>query len=91
MGAAPQRQAAVRAVIFDFDGTLADTLTLVVNAFAHAFRRCLGRTFTRAEIEAEARPVPGIPELLRELSPRVGLAVVTGKGRKTAILSLEAL
>lgn len=123
----PQRQAAVKAVIFDFDGTLADTLTLIVNAFAHAFRRCLGRTFSRAEIEAmfgppeegiaeaqvpaprraefldafwdyyqtrharEARTVPGIPEFLREWSPRVNLAVVTGKSRKTALLSLEAL
>ena len=39
-----------RAVIFDLDGTLADTFDLVVLAFATACRDFLGRDLSRDEV-----------------------------------------
>lgn len=41
----------VKGVIFDFDGTLADTLPGIFRAFRHCFMAHLGKNFTDKEIE----------------------------------------
>lgn len=46
----------LRAIIFDLDGTLGDTLPVCFAAFREVFRRRLGRTFTDAEITAMFGP-----------------------------------
>jgi pyrophosphatase PpaX len=40
----------IRAVCFDLDGTLADTLPVVYSAFQHVTQRFLGRTYSEEEI-----------------------------------------
>ena len=42
----------IQGIIFDFDGTLADTLPLCCGAFREVARRHLGRDYTNAEIVA---------------------------------------
>ena len=42
----------LRGLIFDFDGTLADTLPVIFTAFRRAFQEHTGRRFTDAQIEA---------------------------------------
>ena len=46
----------VDGVIFDLDGTLADSLPLVFAAYREAFSRCVGRSYTDAEIAAAFGP-----------------------------------
>src|SRR5687768_8574371 len=119
---------APRAVIFDMDGTLADTFPLVVASWNAALRDHFGRDCTAEEViarfgvpdpemirgaapeslrdeaveryhvhyEAEhrtlARPFEGVTELLAALRRGgKGLGVVTGKGRRSADISLRAL
>ena len=117
----------LRGVIFDLDGTLADTLPLCVVALRAALSPIAGRTLSDEEIMAafgqseertiralapngfedclkeflkhyesmhDAYPVPfeGIAALLDELrSARVPVAVVTGKGSRSAAISLNVL
>jgi len=38
-----------KAVVFDLDGTIVDSVDLIVISFQHAFREVLGREITRAE------------------------------------------
>lgn len=40
----------IKAIIFDFDGTLADTLPLCINSFQLCFEKTLGKKFTEEEI-----------------------------------------
>ena len=119
---------APRAVIFDMDGTLADTFPLVVAAWNEATRAHFGRDCTADEViarfgvpdpemirgavpealwdqaieryhvhyEAEhgamARPFEGVTEMLAALRRgNKSLGVVTGKGRRSAGISLRAL
>lgn len=114
--------------LFDLDGTIADTLPLIYEAFDAAFKPALGRGFPPAEIRAmfgppdhqiirnkidgtaadeaierfmthyEARhddlvaAFPGIDDLIRECAAAgMRLAVITGKSRLTALLTLERL
>ena len=117
----------LRGVIFDLDGTLADTLPLCVVALRAALFPIAGRTLSDEEImaafgqseertiralapngfedclkeflkhyesmhDAYAVPFEGIAALLDELrSARVPVAVVTGKGSRSAALSLKVL
>ena len=62
----------IKTAIFDFDGTLADTIPLCREAFRRAVRELDGRTLTDEEIErqfgpddlgANQRLLPGKPEL----------------------------
>lgn len=62
----------IKTAIFDFDGTLADTLPLCREAFRRAIRDLDGRTMTDEEIERQFGPddlgviqklLPGKPEL----------------------------
>jgi phosphoglycolate phosphatase-like HAD superfamily hydrolase len=46
----------IKAVIFDLDGTLADTLPVCIAAFQAAFERYAHRSFTAKEIEAMFGP-----------------------------------
>jgi len=46
----------LRGVIFDLDGTLADTLPLAISAFRRAIEPLAGRTLTDAEIIAQFGP-----------------------------------
>jgi pyrophosphatase PpaX len=58
----------IRAVCFDLDGTLADTLPVVYSAFQHATQRFLGRTYSEEEI---ARLFgPSDEGIIRRLLPR---------------------
>ena len=119
---------APRALIFDMDGTLADTFPLVVAAWNEAVRSHFGRDCTAEEViarfgvpdpemirgavphslwdeaieryhahyesqhRAMARPFEGVTELLGALRRgNKSLGVVTGKGRRSAKISLAAL
>lgn len=117
----------IAGVIFDFDGTLADTLPLCFAAFAHVFERYTGQRWSNARIarlfgpseegilrnvlpnDANAaledylafyadehsrlgQAIPGVPELLDWLTGRqVRVSIVTGKGQRSAEISLRAL
>lgn len=61
-----QLQAAPQAVIFDLDGTLADTFPLIVAAWNVALREPLGRTYTPDEVVARFG-IPDAAMLRREL------------------------
>lgn len=114
----------INGVIFDFDGTLADTLPLCIRAFRASIEPHLGRPVSDAEIIATFGPAeqgtinaliphayeegvaaylthyeqyhtdypdlfPGIASLLNELQTKqVRMALVTGKGERSAALSL---
>lgn len=114
-----------RTVIFDLDGTIADTLPLCIAAFKKSVEPLLGQTITDDEIiatfgpseegtirrlipEHEAAGVqsylkhyedlhftcpsafPGIKELLQKLKDKgVQLAMVTGKGAHSTVISLK--
>lgn len=115
----------IRGIIFDFDGTLADTLPLCIRAFRSSIEPHLGRPVSDAEIIATFGPAeegtikaliphafdegmaaylhhyeqyhadypalfPGIQALLAQLQVKsVPLALVTGKGERSAALSLS--
>ena len=62
----------IKTAIFDFDGTLADTIPLCREAFRRAIRKLDGRILTDEEIERQFGPddlgviqnlIPGKPEL----------------------------
>lgn len=114
-------------IIFDFDGTLADTLPVITEAFLAAFERHLDRRFSDAEIaalfgpseegiirrlapgrweecletyyeayerfhEKVTEPFPGIADALGLLRRRgIARAIVTGKSRRSALVSLDRL
>lgn len=114
----------IKGVIFDFDGTLADTLPLCIRAFRASIEPHLGRSVSDAEIIATFGPAeqgtikaliphaynegvaaylthyeqyhpdypdlfPGMLSLLDELKTKqVRLALVTGKGERSAAVSL---
>jgi pyrophosphatase PpaX len=117
----------LKGVIFDLDGTLADTLPICILALQQALAAYTGKHFTAAEVRAtfgpseegvllqhipdrwtealdtyiqayEAEhytctaPFPGITEALALASSRgVKLAVVTGKGPRSAVISLRQI
>lgn len=62
----------LQVLIFDFDGTLADTIPLCVAAMQHALQKNTGRAYTPEEIVAEF----GITEegILRKLAPETHAA-----------------
>jgi pyrophosphatase PpaX len=114
--------------LFDLDGTIADTLPLIYEAFDAAFVPALGRSFTPAEIRSMFGPpdheiirrrvpahlaqeaierynrhyssrhsalvsvYPELAELIRDCAEAgIRLAVITGKSRGTALVTLEQL
>ncbi len=117
----------IRGVIFDLDGTIADTLPVCFAAFREVFQDALGRDYSDQEVRAmfgpaeegvfqrvvpddwERRmeqylaayqrqhslcpePFPGMRESIDELRARdIRLAVVTGKGSRSAAISLREL
>jgi 2-phosphoglycolate phosphatase len=117
-----------RAVIFDLDGTLADTFALIVSCWNASVGRQTGRTYTDADVISRfgipdsqmirrelpgpggdeaveayhahyaqehgnvVKPFDGIAELLAELRRRrVPLGLMTGKGRRSATITLDCL
>ena len=46
----------LRGLIFDLDGTLANTLPVAIAAFQHTFRTHVGRDYSPAEIRAMFGP-----------------------------------
>jgi phosphoglycolate phosphatase/pyrophosphatase PpaX len=114
----------LKGIIFDFDGTLADTLPLCIRSFRASVEPHMGRSVSDAEIIATFGPAeqgtikamiphaydegvaaylthyelyhadypdlfPGIQSLLDELRQRnVRLSLVTGKGERSAAMSL---
>lgn len=117
----------LKGVLFDLDGTLADTLPLCIEAFRRAIEPHAGRTLSQAEIVATFGPSEegtiralapttyevclsnyldqyerlhdqypeafgGIHPLLDGLKQRgIRLGLVTGKGSKSAAISLKKL
>ena len=117
----------IRGMIFDLDGTLADTLPVCFAAFREVFQNYLGIDYSDQQVRAmfgpseagilkdrlpdrseEAladylgayerhhrmcpEPFPGIREILERLGRHgLRLAVVTGKGERSAAISLQAL
>jgi len=57
----------LRAVVFDFDGTLADTLPVCFAAFRYAFQKHINRHFTNEQIEALFGPSE--PGAIRRVIP----------------------
>ena len=55
-----QPQPAYDAVLFDLDGTVVDSVELIISSFQHATREVLGREFTREET------IQGVGKPLRE-------------------------
>ncbi|MEC0238912.1 HAD hydrolase-like protein [Paenibacillus dokdonensis] len=45
------QQGEIDGVLFDFDGTLADTLPLSFHAFKEVFRKYTGREYTNEELD----------------------------------------
>jgi 2-phosphoglycolate phosphatase len=126
----PTTHPSFEAIIFDLDGTLADTIPLIVSSFNAACRVPLGRELSSEAViarfgipdaamvrrELQEFPAataeeavekfyrhyetehgmvaafPGVPELLRALHGRgIPLGLMTGKGRRTADITLRAL
>lgn len=115
------------AVIFDLDGTLADTFPMIIGAWNEAVREPLGREFAPEEVialfgvpeepmlrrvlapedvpkamevyhqhyEAEhglVEPFEGITEVLKAIAAAgIPIGVVTGKGRRSADITLRLL
>jgi len=115
----------IKAVIFDLDGTLANTLPLCISAFRKSIEPLINRSVSDDEIIATfgpseegtimalapehydqgvtdylahyealhdmcAQPFEGVIELLELLKERgILTAMVTGKGRNSAVMSLE--
>ena len=115
----------IKAVIFDLDGTLANTLPLCISAFRKSIEPLINRNITDDDIIATfgpseegtimalapehydkgvtdylahyealhdmcAQPFEGVIELLELLKERgILTAMVTGKGRNSAVMSLE--
>jgi HAD superfamily hydrolase (TIGR01509 family) len=124
---AMSRSLPVRAIIFDLDGTLADTFPLIVSAWNAAVTPHTGRTYSDQEVidrfgipdpQMIRRELPGaagetavetyhahyadrhgivsafegVNEMIAELRRRkVPLGLMTGKGRRSATITLEAL
>lgn len=120
-------KAALKTVIFDLDGTLADTFPLIVASWNAAVREPLGRSYSADEVVARfgvpdaamlrrelpesawaqaieayhahyeaahdmVTPFAGATELLRALDERgLKMGIMTGKGRRTADITLRAL
>ncbi len=114
-------------MLFDVDGTLADSLPVCLSAFREAIRAFTGRTLTDAEIVARFGPteegmiqrlvpeqwerclevyleayrraldeypvsLPAMTSALERLRRRgLSLGVVTGKGYRSAVLTLDRL
>lgn len=121
------RSRTVRALIFDLDGTLADTFPLIVSAWNAAVTPHTGKMYSEQEVIARfgipdpqmiRRELPGdagdravetyhahyadrhgivtafqgVDEMLAELRRRkVPMGLMTGKGRRSATITLEAL
>jgi pyrophosphatase PpaX len=51
----------IQAVLFDIDGTLAETTSMIIECYSEVFEHYLGRTYSRAEIMA-ILSVAGRPE-----------------------------
>src|SRR5438552_3391146 len=117
----------IKAIIFDLDGTLADTFALIVSAWNEAVSPHTGKTYSDAEVIARfgipdsqmiLRELPGeagdravevyhayyarhhdavktfdgIDGMLAELRRRrVPMGVMTGKGRRSASITLQAM
>ncbi|MBA1336444.1 MAG: Phosphoglycolate phosphatase [Firmicutes bacterium] len=119
----------INTVLFDFDGTLADTFPIIIYSFRRVFSEYEGKDFTADEIigmfgpgENEifrkhiskyscvepaieryyyiyknkhrelAKSSPGIYRMLQMLRARgISLGVVTGKGKRSAEISLREL
>src|SRR5690242_6536967 len=117
----------VRAIIFDLDGTLADTFPLIVSAWNAAVTPHTGKSYSPDEVIARfgipdpqmirrelagaagdqavetyhnhyadrhgiVTPFEGVNEMLAELRRRnVPLGLMTGKGRRSATITLKAL
>ena len=92
----------IKTAIFDFDGTLADTIPLCREAFRRAIQKLDGRILTDEEIERQfgpdrklhadlaPAPFPGTAELLSTLrNLGIRLAMVTGKRLESAEISLQ--
>lgn len=115
----------IKAVIFDLDGTIADTLPLCIKAFRRSVEPLINRSVSDAEIIAtfgpseegtimalapdhydkgvtgylhhyeslhDMCPVPfeGMKELLQTLQEKgVRIAMVTGKGKHSTVISLK--
>ncbi len=116
-----------RAVIFDLDGTLADTFPLVVSAWNAALSSYAARAFTAAEVISRfgipdpamirrelpphlgdeaveryhahyeqnhtlASTFPGVTDMLAAIQSRgLPMGIMTGKGRRSATITLAAL
>lgn len=117
-----------RAIIFDLDGTLADTFPLIVAAWNAAVTPHTGLTYSEADVIARfgipdpqmirrelageageravevyhehylrrhaefVRPFAGVTEMLEALRRRdIPLGLMTGKGRRSATITIEAL
>jgi phosphoglycolate phosphatase-like HAD superfamily hydrolase len=125
--AASRERAMLQGVIFDLDGTLADTLDVCIEAFQYAIAEHTGRRLSPAEVVtlwgpteegvlreavgpewehsvetflaeyerlhvAVPEPFPGIRDLLAHLvAAGIPTGVVTGKGARSAQISLEVL
>jgi len=60
----------IEAVLFDLDGTLADTTSMIIECYREVFKHYLGRAYSKAEIMA-ILSVAGRPErvIIRERAP----------------------
>ncbi|MED1852130.1 HAD-IA family hydrolase [Brevibacillus borstelensis] len=115
----------MRTILFDFDGTVADTLPMIFNSFRSTFQHFLQRHYTDQEIvamfgppemgilenmiaseqladavthfydfyAAEHQLVSNPPEMIRLLDrleqAGISMGIVTGKGRRSADISLK--
>jgi HAD superfamily hydrolase (TIGR01509 family) len=127
MSAMPHSTGRYDAILFDLDGTLADTIPLIVSSFNAAVAPHAGRQFSLAEVIARFGPpdtgmlrrelpeelwqnaietyhahyethhadvevFEGVPQMLAALrETRLPMGIMTGKGRRTADITLRQL
>ena len=81
----------IEAIVFDLDGTLADTMPMIIECYKEVFERYLGRVYSKAEIMAILN-VAGRPErtIIRERVPEEKVEEAVDLFRRLYVQRLRA-
>jgi len=81
----------IEAIVFDLDGTLADTMPMIIECYKEVFKQYLGRAYSKAEIIA-ILSVAGRPErtIIRERVPEEKVEEAVDLFRRLYVQRLRA-